>query len=122
MQQPVKRRNAATKGRSAKRKAATAASSLTAKQVADIVRTAVLSLVGEDDIDTDATLMDEGLDSLGATELASRLSADLDVRVPPTFIFSYPTMKQICEYMEELLGLTESASDDAAADNASFFT
>ena len=80
------------------------------------MRTAVLSLVGEDD-DAHATLLDEGLDSLGATELASKLSAELDVRVPPTFIFSYPTMERICEYMEELLGLTESAPDDTTAAN-----
>ena len=53
------------------------------------------SLVGEEDVDEDATLMDEGLDSLGATELSSKLAAELGVRVTPTLIFSYPTMRLI---------------------------
>ena len=45
----------------------------TAEQVRNIVRNAVTSLVGEEDVDEDATLMDEGLDSR-ATELSSKLS------------------------------------------------
>ena len=113
---PVVRRARPRRGRAQTEEAATH----TAEQVRDVVRSAVLSLVGEDDIDEDATLMDEGLDSLGATELSGKLAAELGVRVAPTLIFSYPTMRLIREHMEELLGLS-AAPESASAQSYDAF-
>jgi acyl carrier protein len=60
--------------------------------IADTVRSVVSLLLGDERPADDATLMDLGLDSLGATELSSQLSQRLGVKVLPTLLFSYPTM------------------------------
>eukprot|EP00967_Tisochrysis_lutea_P079732 scaffold109212_cov37-Tisochrysis_lutea.AAC.1 len=39
--------------------------------------------------------MEAGIDSLGATEAASQLSKLIDVQLPPTIIFDYPSVREI---------------------------
>ena len=51
--------------------------------------------------------MDLGLDSLGATELAGRLSKELGLRLPPTLIFSYPSINEITNHVLDLMGNRE---------------
>ena len=40
----------------------------------------------------DVPLMTAGLDSLGATELASALSSQLSIEIEPTALFDHPTI------------------------------
>eukprot|EP01042_Synura_sphagnicola_P036678 gene36678-biopygen17962 len=56
--------------------------------------------------------MSLGLDSLGATELANRLSKELDVKLLPTLVFSYPSVKEISGYIYELLGGGDDEDED----------
>ena len=55
------------------------------------------------DVATDAPLMDAGLDSLGAVELRSSLEAKLQLELPPTLVFDYPSIRDIATYVETLL-------------------
>ncbi len=80
-------------------------------EVVDGVFDIVTSLLGSghDTVDEDANLMDLGLDSLGATELAGNLSSRFGIRVMSTLIFNYPTLKDITEHMVDQLGVRDDA-------------
>jgi acyl transferase domain-containing protein/NAD(P)-dependent dehydrogenase (short-subunit alcohol dehydrogenase family)/acyl carrier protein len=95
-------------------------SSWSADAVDAAVDSIIASLLGESGIDSDAQLMDIGLDSLGATELATRLSVDFGVKVPSTFLFSYPTVREIKVFFHQELGLTTAvaqAADDQSGES-----
>jgi hypothetical protein len=49
--------------------------------------------------------MDQGLDSLGVTEVASRLGNEFGLRLSPTVVFSYPTICALVDHISALLGL-----------------
>eukprot|EP01042_Synura_sphagnicola_P003903 gene3903-4896_t len=66
-----------------------------------IVRGTVLSLVDSESIPDDGVLMNLGLDSLGATELSVRLSKEFNLRLPPTMLFSYPSVNDIVSHLSE---------------------
>ena len=51
------------------------------------------------DLDPSRNLMDLGLDSFGASELVNRLSAEVGFNLPPSLVFSYPTINDIVEYL-----------------------
>ena len=53
----------------------------------------------------DALLMQWGMDSMGATELAGMLTQQFNIRVPPTLIFSCPTIKDIVSFLCDNLGV-----------------
>ena len=76
----------------------------------------VLSLLDASEVSEDASLMDAGLDSLGATELSRRLTAELGVRVSPTLLFSYPSVREITAHLQEQLGLGEASGAGAEAE------
>jgi acyl carrier protein/NADP-dependent 3-hydroxy acid dehydrogenase YdfG len=63
----------------------------------------------------DALLMQTGLDSLGATELSAQLSAEFKVKVPPTLIFNFPTVKEIVGYLQAALSAQHAAPVSRAA-------
>lgn len=63
----------------------------------------LLDCTDSDGIADDALLMQLGLDSLGATELASQLSSEFCLKVPSTLIFSYPSSKEIVDYIQSAL-------------------
>jgi acyl transferase domain-containing protein/3-hydroxy-3-methylglutaryl CoA synthase/enoyl-CoA hydratase/carnithine racemase/NAD(P)-dependent dehydrogenase (short-subunit alcohol dehydrogenase family)/acyl carrier protein len=79
-------------------------------EVVQTITTTVLSLIGKEEIPYDVQLLDVGLDSLGATELVSKLSKLLNLRLSPTLVFSYPTLNDITRHILALLGLAEPAS------------
>ena len=69
------------------------------------VKEIVASLVGSLNVPDDGPLISFGLDSLGATELAGRLSKKFGVRLPPTLVFNCPTANSISSHIGELLNL-----------------
>jgi NAD(P)-dependent dehydrogenase (short-subunit alcohol dehydrogenase family)/acyl carrier protein len=115
----IKRENIASTKRSSRQGKHQApvddARSFTEAEVRRVVDAVLSTLLGGDDVSEDESLMDNGLDSLGATELASGLSKELGVRVVSTFLFSYPTKKDIVEYLLRLLGISEAKQSTAAA-------
>jgi acyl carrier protein/NADP-dependent 3-hydroxy acid dehydrogenase YdfG len=60
-------------------------------------------------VSDDALLMQTGLDSLGATELSAQLSGEFKVKVPPTLIFNFPTVKEIVGYLQATLAAQHGA-------------
>ena len=73
-------------------------------QPADVRRTvvkAVEGLLGEGQVifSGKAQLMDLGLDSLAATQLTRELSHALEMQLPMTVVFDYPTVDALCEHL-----------------------
>lgn len=78
-------------------------------EVSGMVRSIVESLVDSSDIADDAQVMElGGFDSLSATELSGKLSSEFGVRVSPTMVFNYPTLRDITSHLLDLLGLSEA--------------
>ena len=61
------------------------------------------SIKNSQEIDHDASLMDEGLDSLGITELSDALQSRLGVELPSTFVFNNPTIADMSNHLHRLL-------------------
>jgi acyl transferase domain-containing protein/acyl carrier protein len=61
-------------------------------------------------IDPQRGLFEQGMDSLGAIDLARRLTAMLGVPVPTTVIFEHPTVDALAEH---LLGVIDAFTPDA---------
>ena len=51
------------------------------------------------DVSVDAPLMDAGLDSIGATELSNKISAQLDTELSPTLLFDHPSLRSIADVL-----------------------
>ena len=66
------------------------------------VRTLV-SIESSQEIAHDISLMDEGLDSLGTTELSDALQSRLRVELPSTFVFNNPTIADMSHHLHRLL-------------------
>ena len=62
---------------------------------------AVRLVIGTD-IDPSASLMEAGLDSLGAVELRNYLSEAMQVDLPATLIFDFPSVDAIITYLLEV--------------------
>jgi myxalamid-type polyketide synthase MxaE and MxaD len=56
-----------------------------------------------------------GLDSLMALELRNRLEASLDLRLPATLAFNYPTVARMASHLLEKLALPDAAPAEGAA-------
>ena len=71
----------------------------------DILSTVVevLKALVNSEIRFDVPLMDLGVDSLGATELSTQLTAKIGVQLSPTLIYSYPTVTSIVNHISSLL-------------------
>ena len=82
-------------------------------QVHSEVKTAVRELLGDDgsstvDINTQAPLMEMGLDSLAATQLGRQLSEDFDGDMSPTLLFDYPTIEALTDHFSPRTEVEES--------------
>ena len=79
---------------------------LTAKDTSDVamdpstvVTRAVAGALGRD-VERDAPLMEEGLDSLSAVELGNTLQTATGIEMPATLVFDYPSQDAIIEYLD----------------------
>ncbi|CAG9466967.1 unnamed protein product [Pedinophyceae sp. YPF-701] len=68
-------------------------------RIASAVESSIEAVLGGDDVDMTAPLMQSGLDSLGAVELANSLETQLGVSLPATTFFDYPTPTALVEYL-----------------------
>jgi NAD(P)-dependent dehydrogenase (short-subunit alcohol dehydrogenase family)/acyl carrier protein len=76
------------------------------------VRTRVLKLVGlpaDRAIDEQLGFREIGLDSLLAVELRNALQADLNLTLPATMAFDYPTVSSLADHLLTALGLANAA-------------
>ncbi|WP_371681558.1 SDR family NAD(P)-dependent oxidoreductase [Streptomyces sp. NBC_01276] len=88
----------------------------TERQIAELVRTHVGSVLGHATagaIDLGQAFTELGFDSLTAVELRNRLTTETGLRLSATLIFDYPTPAALVEHLRA--GLTEAAPDTAAA-------
>ena len=51
------------------------------------------------EVDASSSLMESGLDSLGAVELRNAMAAAFSMPIPATVAFDYPTLGQIAQYV-----------------------
>ena len=65
-------------------------------------------------ISADAALMAAGLDSIGATELSTRMSSRLETELPQTLLFDHPSLRSIVASLR--LDDDDDASPSAAPD------
>ena len=82
----------------------------------DLVRTSVALVLGHDSpaaVDAERTFQDLGFSSLAAVELRDRLTAALDLRLPGTLAFDYPTPTALASYLVALV--TNTADEEPGA-------
>jgi tetratricopeptide (TPR) repeat protein/aryl carrier-like protein len=57
-----------------------------------------------EDIENDTMLMDVGIDSLSMLDFHAKVARDFPgVAWSPTMLFDYPTLKELCEFMDEAM-------------------
>ena len=78
----------------------------------------VASLLGAEEVPRGVQLMSLGLDSLGAVDLATKLSSTFDLVVPSTVVFSYPTLEELESYILTELGLADNAAAEASSSSS----
>ena len=68
----------------------------------------VISQLAGGSIDTDAPVLEEGLDSLGSIELRNQLQRDIGLALPNMLVFEHPTARQLAAFVDtkrlQLLG------------------
>ncbi|MEV6071522.1 type I polyketide synthase [Nocardia sp. NPDC052001] len=75
-------------------------------RIATTVREATATVLGYTDpqqVDTEVTYRDLGLDSLGARELAILLTQELDLTLAPTVVYDYPTPDALTAHLADRL-------------------
>ncbi|WP_342651074.1 type I polyketide synthase [Pseudomonas sp. REB1044] len=88
-------------------------------QLSEVVRRYVAALLQEpvECIADDVPLSDLGISSLLGVEIRNRLQAELQVRMPATVLWNYPTIHALAEYLESLLWPgTDAAGESVVAD------
>jgi polyketide synthase 12 len=76
------------------------------------VRAHVAAVLGEDDpeaIESARTFKELGFSSLGAMELRNRLNRAAGLRLPPTVVFSHPTVGDLADHVQTLVTPDEAA-------------
>ena len=75
------------------------------------VESVVANILGVDAIDPDAPLVATGLDSLGAVELANRLSDGFGAAFPSTLAYDHPTVAAVADRVAAALGVRGHTMD-----------
>lgn len=76
------------------------------QQIDDMAR-AVLGIGSSHELEHDTSLNEQGLDSLLAVEMRNRLSKAIDMPLPASIMFDYPTVEQLSAHLVSLM--SESA-------------
>ena len=77
----------------------------------DVIAAYLASMLPDwDRRDLDTGFFEMGLDSLMAVDIRARLSTELDVTLPTTALFDYPTPRKLIGYILECLGARSSAA------------
>ena len=82
-----------------------------------IVLRVAASLLEVPKVEKELVLLEQSLDSFGAVEFASALSAELGLRVYPDVVFRYQTLGEIISHLQEIIddsGGMERAGDERA--------
>ncbi|NER93847.1 MAG: SDR family NAD(P)-dependent oxidoreductase, partial [Symploca sp. SIO1B1] len=78
------------------------------------VRSLLIEMLGlspGEQIDLKQGFFDLGMDSLMAVDFRGRLQKNLGYSLPSTLTFKYPTLKDLVDYLAELLGIKTSEQD-----------
>merc|ERR1719446_678525 len=76
---------------------------LSREMVQQVVTDAVKQIVGGDeDISGDVALMDAGMDSLSALSFRQGLAQQTGLKLPSSFVFDYPTLKEVTNRIVEI--------------------
>lgn len=60
----------------------------------------VLSNILPSEVSDDESLVQAGLDSLGSVELSQALQGRLEIPLPATLLFDYPSVNELCRFLE----------------------
>jgi acyl transferase domain-containing protein/threonine dehydrogenase-like Zn-dependent dehydrogenase/short-subunit dehydrogenase/acyl carrier protein len=74
--------------------------------------------IGPDEIDVRAGLTEQGMDSLMAVELASRLGRLAGISLPSTFAFDHPTLAALAAHLLAEIGVDAAAARPSSAPRA----
>ena len=81
---------------------------------------AVLGAASAEDLELNAGLMEQGMDSLMAVDLSGRLGRALGVSLPSTFAFDHPTLTALAKHLLLQLAPPEASTSPASALSPSF--
>jgi acyl carrier protein len=59
----------------------------------------IVSIILDDEVQEDKSLIEMGIDSLGGMELQNRLTSDFGLQMPNTLIFDYPSIDDISAFI-----------------------
>ncbi|QKV98023.1 alpha/beta fold hydrolase [Streptomyces sp. NA02950] len=84
------------------------------RDVLAMVRTQAALVLGYEDgatVDEHRTLLELGIDSMGAVRLQQRLTAATGLDLPPTLLIDHPTPAAIAGHLRTLLGIPDTGQD-----------
>ncbi|MCM8556197.1 acyl carrier protein, partial [Streptomyces sp. STCH 565 A] len=93
-----------------------------AYRMTELARAHITATLGSGELGEDAhgeTFRDLGFDSLMSAELRDRLSHALEIPLPSSVIFDYPTPAVLVEHLQSLLSGADADVDTRAASAAS---
>lgn len=70
------------------------------QDVRRVIQTLFVSLTGQPQIDPDVELVEQGLDSMSATELVHQLEEQFQIAIEPEMIFEHPTFERFAAEIE----------------------
>ena len=93
---------------------AVATRKFTLKEVKDKLVSTVATMLGQETVSTHVPLLDMGLSSLAATELAVKLSNYFGVKIRATAIFNCPTLDDLSAYVFDIIEFKQAKDQKKA--------
>lgn len=72
------------------------------------IKKSIHRILGPQSIPEDVPMLDLGFDSLGVVELRQLLSSSLDIKIPPTALFDYPTLRELKKFLVDTVAKTQN--------------